>query len=84
MKILKKKRIDNHFKYKIGDSIKFEFNGKFYPIVGYKEGYYGIDYYTIEVDFGHAHHAPGTVNEYGEDISFDKPFYLWVRIIDYY
>lgn len=83
MKILKKKRIDNHFKYKIGDSIKFEFNGKFYPIVGYKEGYYGIDYYTIEVDFGHAHHAPGTINEYGEDISFDKPFYLWVRIIDY-
>lgn len=83
MKILKKKRIDNHFKYKIGDSIKFEFNGKFYPIVGYKEGYYGIEYYTIEVDFGHAHHAPGTINEYGEDISFDKPFYLWVRIIDY-
>ena len=83
MKILKKKRIDNHFKYKIGDSIKFEFNGKYYPIVGYKEGYYGIDYYTIEVGFGHAHHAPGTVNEYGEDISFDKPFYLWVRIIDY-
>ena len=83
MKILKKKRIDNHFKYKIGDSIKFEFNGKFYPIVGYKEGYYGIDYYTIEVGFGHAHHAPGTINEYGEPISFDKPFYLWVRIIDY-
>ena len=83
MKILKKKRIDDHFKYKIGDSIKFEFNGKFYPIVGYKEGYYGIEYYTIEVDFGHAHHAPGTINEYGEDISFDKPFYLWVRIIDY-
>ena len=83
MKILKKKRIDDYFKYKIGDSIKFEFNGKFYPIVGYKTGYYGIDYYTIKVDFGHAHNAPGTINEYGEDISFDKPFYLWVRIIDY-
>lgn len=83
MKILKKKRIDDNFKYKIGDSIKFEFNGKFYPIVGYKKGYYDIDYYTIEVDFGHAHNAPGTVNEYGETITFDKPFYLWVRIIDY-
>lgn len=83
MKILKKKRIDDHFKYKIGDSIKFEFNGKFYPIVGYKKWYYDIEYYTIEVDFGHAHHAPGTINEYGEPIDFDKPFYLWVRIIDY-
>ena len=84
MKILKKKRIDDSFKYKIGDSIKFEFNGKFYPIVGYKKGYYGIDYYTIEVDFGHAHYALGTINEYGEHISFDTPFYLWVRIMDYY
>ena len=83
MKILKKKRIDYYFKYKIGDSIKFEFNGKFYPIVGYKKGYYDLDYYTIEVDFGHAHNAPGTIDEYGEPISFDKPFYLWVRIIDY-
>ena len=83
MKILKKKRIDDSFKYKIGDSIKFEFNGKFYPIVGYKKGYYDLDYYTIEVDFGHAHYAPGTIDEYGKPISFDKPFYLWVRIIDY-
>ena len=83
MKILKKKRIDDSFKYKIGDSIKFEFNGKFYPIVGYKKGYYDLDYYTIEVDFGHAHNAPGTIDEYGEPISFDKHFYLWVRIIDY-
>ena len=83
MKILKKKRIDDYFKYKIGDSIKFEFNGKFYPIVGYKKGYYEIEYYTIEVDFGHAHNAPGTLNEYGEYITFDKPSYLWVRIIDY-
>ena len=83
MKILKKKRIDDSFKYKIGDSIKFEFNGKFYPIVGYRKGYHDIYYYTIEVDFGHAHNAPGTIDEYGEPISFDKPFYLWVRIIDY-
>ena len=83
MKILKKKRIDDYFKYKIGDSIKFEFNGKFYPIVGYKKGYHDIHYYTIEVDFGPAHNAPGTIDEYGEPISFDKPFYLWVRIIDY-
>ena len=83
MKILKKKRIDDSFKYKIGDSIKFEFNGKFYPIKKKKKGYYDLDYYTIEVDFGHAHNAPGTIDEYGEPISFDKPFYLWVRIIDY-
>ena len=74
MKIIgTRKRIDNDFKYKIGDYIYH--NGDRCRIIGYHtESGYGL-YYCIQIpDRGHK--GDGSINEYGDPIDLSK-FNCW-------
>lgn len=74
MKIIgKRKRIDDDFKYKIGDYVYH--NGDRCCIIGYHMGsVYGL-YYCIQIPT-QGHTGAGCVNEYGDPIDLSK-FNCW-------
>ena len=74
MKIIgTRKRIDNDFKYKIGDYVYLRENRC--RIIGYFiDSMFGF-YYCIEVP-SQGHTGDGSVNEYGEPIDLSK-FKCW-------
>ena len=74
MKIIgTRKRIDNDFKYKIGDYVYY--NGDSCCVIGYHiVSGYGL-YYCIQIPAG-GHTGAGSVNEYGDPIDLSK-FKCW-------
>ena len=69
----KKKRIDNDFKYKIGDYVYY--NGYSCLIIGYHLGSGCGLYYCIKIPT-RGHIGVGSVNEYGDPIDLSE-FNCW-------
>lgn len=81
MKIIgTRKRIDNGFKYKIGDYV-YHHEG-LCRIIGYHtESRYGL-YYCIQIPT-QGHNGEGSINEYGDPIDLSK-FDCWFVSAKYY
>ena len=75
----KKKRIDEHLEYKIGDRIVH--NGNLCRIIGYGKTSHSM-YYCIEVPTS-GHRGGGTIDEYGDPIDLSK-FNCWFVQVSYY
>ena len=75
----KRKRIDDHLKYKIGDQIVH--NVDLCRIIGYGKTHLSM-FYCIEVPSG-GHTGSGSINEYGDPTDLSK-FKCWFVQVDYY